>query len=169
MRRDSVELTSFTCVCNANIVGLLLAIDLEGTTPDGHHEYAVQGPYAAVALLRRTVGTASARGKHTTLVRLGPTWDTAAREDAGVPSNATHYCFAYPLGDLTEHASTLLYLDKRREPWLLFLLFGMRCSGLLHGSARLARACSAVLAARVRALTAPTAVDCARRRLGVLP
>jgi hypothetical protein len=55
------------------------------------------------------------------------TLDPDARKEAGVPQEALHFAFAYPLTSLSvrpKQLRQLLQLAEKGQPWLYFLLFG---------------------------------------------
>lgn len=102
--------------------------------------FAVRGPQRVLSVLRRVSTTPDhdkmGRPSHGQLSPLTAlSLPAGARAKAGIPPEATHYCFAYPLDCLRSDYDTLINsiigsvsaTDPRDEAVLLFFLLGGFC------------------------------------------
>ena len=110
-------------------VDLLLALEDVPTEPDRLRECEVVGPDLARGCVFRHCDEDDAEGK---VGRLSPfheiTLPPEVRAVAGIPLEATQFCFLYPFRALAENMPELIRVNAASEhTWLDALLFGAFC------------------------------------------
>lgn len=104
-------------------VGLLLE-HTAGASAEHAGRFAVSGPPTKVAILRRALGDepSDLSGVISPLSEI--TLPTAVKRDAGIPAEATHFAFVYPLKKFKRNEIARQAINLAENAWAFALLIG---------------------------------------------